>query len=192
MSLSAGLSKFTILQYMWLKNISYYVKNKDSKAAHLSQVEFEYVADVVGIKVGELHQVLAILKRLAKLLYPRLGTIHAVDTLHSTKTKYIQHRKIRCNFQDHHGKTGFHPPSKNINRIHQSNINIKQYMHLQQMCANFRLKNALLGKESHRITWIEEELYLQQNIFFSVLTRKLVSIHLVQTIWCQDCVCKGN
>ena len=63
-------------------------------AAYLSQVEFEYVADVMGVKLGKLHQVLAILKRLAQLLYPRLGAIHAVDPLHSTKTKCIQHRKI--------------------------------------------------------------------------------------------------
>lgn len=67
-------------------------------SAHLSQVEFEYVADIMGIKVGELHQVLSILKRLAQLLHPRLGTIHAVDTLHGTETKCIQHMRIRCNF----------------------------------------------------------------------------------------------
>lgn len=96
------MTLFVSLQY----HNTYQVKNKVLKAAHLSQVEFEYVAYVVGIKLRELHQVLAILKCLAQLLDPRFGTIHAVDTLHSTKTKYIQHRKMRCNFQNHHGKTG--------------------------------------------------------------------------------------
>ncbi len=79
----------------------YWGKEEVSKATHLSQVELEYVAYVVRIKLRELHQVLAILKRLAQLLHPRLGAIHAVDPLHSTKTKCIQviHRKMRRNFQ---------------------------------------------------------------------------------------------
>lgn len=58
----------------------------------------------MGIKLRELHEVLAILERLAQLLDPRLGTIHPVDSLHDTNTKYIQDKEMRCSFQDHHGK----------------------------------------------------------------------------------------
>lgn len=49
----------------------------------------------MGIKVGQLHQVFAILKCLAQLLYTRLGTVHTVDTLHEKKEK-IQQRIIKC------------------------------------------------------------------------------------------------
>lgn len=65
--------------------------------AHLSQVEFEHIADVVGVKVGQLHQVLPVLKRLTQLLHPRLGAIHAVDPLQGTGDKIgrSKHDKMR-------------------------------------------------------------------------------------------------
>ena len=69
-----------------------------SKAAHLSQVEFEHVADVVGVQVGELHQVLAVLKRLAQLLHPRLGAVHTVDPLQRTKTETVSTRETCMQF----------------------------------------------------------------------------------------------
>lgn len=63
----------------------YGVTEKVWKAANLSQVEFEYVANVVWRKVGELYQVLSVLKRLAQFLHPRFGTIHTVDALWAQK-----------------------------------------------------------------------------------------------------------
>lgn len=67
------------------KNTQFSFHFLDVSSTHLSQVEFEHVADVVRIQFRELHQVLAVLKSLAQLLHTRLGTIHAVDPLHSTK-----------------------------------------------------------------------------------------------------------
>lgn len=61
-----------------------------SKKAHLSQVELQDVADVVRVQLRELHQVLAVLKRLAQLLHPRLGPIHPVDALQSAETERSQ------------------------------------------------------------------------------------------------------
>lgn len=77
------------------------------KAAHLSQVEFEYIAYVMGIKLGELHQVLAILKCLAQLLDPRFGTVHTVDTLHGTATE-----ENEMSFSGSARETGYHSSSQ--------------------------------------------------------------------------------
>lgn len=48
---------------------------------HLSQVELQDIADVVGGGLGQLHQLLPILKGLAKLLHTGLDTINSVDAL---------------------------------------------------------------------------------------------------------------
>lgn len=115
------------LQYL----STHYVKDTFSKAAHLSQVQFEYVADVVGIKVREFHQVLAILKRLAQLLHPRLGTIHTVDALQCTKTNAFNTGKLDAIFwltmvmlSDHNC------------RISAGSYIIQMY--LQKACPNFK------------------------------------------------------
>ena len=50
--------------------------------AHLSQVELQHVADVMWVEVGQLHQVLAVLKRLAELFHAGLGPVHTVNALY--------------------------------------------------------------------------------------------------------------
>lgn len=57
------------------------------RAPHLPQVELQDVADVVRGGLGQLHQLLPILKRLAKLLHTGLYTVHAVDALSKTKVE---------------------------------------------------------------------------------------------------------
>lgn len=75
------------------------------KTAHLSQVELQDVADVVRVKVRELHQVLAVLKRLAQFLHPRLGPVHPVDALQSAETEHSQHLTRCTNVQNIHKST---------------------------------------------------------------------------------------
>ncbi len=53
----------------------------DAVVAHLPQVQLQYVADVVRRGLGQLHQLFAVLKRLAQLLHPRLHPIHTINTL---------------------------------------------------------------------------------------------------------------
>lgn len=50
-------------------------------APHLSQVELQDVADVMGGGLGQLHQLLPVLKGLAKLLHTGLDTVNSVDAL---------------------------------------------------------------------------------------------------------------
>ena len=49
---------------------------------YLSEVELQDVADVVGGALGQLHQLLAVLKDLTQLLHASLHPIHPVDALH--------------------------------------------------------------------------------------------------------------
>lgn len=56
-------------------------------SSHLSQVELEDIADVVRGGLGQLHQLLPILKRLAELLHTGLDTIDSVDALSETQKR---------------------------------------------------------------------------------------------------------
>lgn len=70
---------------------------------HLSQVQFENIAYVMGVKLRELNQMFAILKSLAQLLNPRFGTIHPVDALHRTK-----HTQLFGHLKDKHANVFWH------------------------------------------------------------------------------------
>lgn len=61
------------------------VERQFLRAPHLPQVELQDVADVVRGGLGQLHQLLPVLKRLAKLLHAGLYAVHAVDALSKTE-----------------------------------------------------------------------------------------------------------
>lgn len=54
---------------------------KVSGVSHLSQVQFEHIADVVRRGLGKLHQLFAVLKRLTQLLHSCLHSIYTVYSL---------------------------------------------------------------------------------------------------------------
>lgn len=49
--------------------------------SHLAQVKLQYITDVMWWGLWQLHQLFAVLKRLAQLLHPRLHPIHSINAL---------------------------------------------------------------------------------------------------------------
>lgn len=56
-------------------------QQKVSPAPYLPQVELQDIADIMGGGLGQLHQLLPVLKRLAELLHAGLDAVNSVDAL---------------------------------------------------------------------------------------------------------------
>lgn len=57
--------------------------------AHLAQVKLQHVADIMWWGLRQLHQIFAILERLAQLLHPCLYAVHSINALKNKKVEAL-------------------------------------------------------------------------------------------------------